>query len=323
MMSEKRGFLVTEFVLAAVILILALNMILGKNEEELDKVVVVLQDAEDEQWAALKYGLKMAAEEYEVELSVVDLEEGLSVEAQKSMIEGEVENGADALIVQPISGKDVQKVLKGIGRKIPVMLIEEEVFEKSGSYLFPVTKADDKQMGEVLAKEVLKDFEGNIGAKRIGILSVETDSEAIRKRADGAKTVLEKSGASVVEISVDDFLWGEYTEEKGNGVDVVIALNDQDLTAVGSYFADNKPQREVLYGVGHSTEAVYYLDKGIAETIVVPDEFDIGYQSLSEVVKELNGHFRKMKKQKISYAVLRKETLFTKENQEIIFTMSQ
>lgn len=135
--------------------------------------------------------------------------------------------------------------------------------------------------------------------------------------------VLEKSGATIEDISIDAFLWGAYTEEKGNGMDIVVALNDQDLTTLGAYFADNQPQREMLYGVGHSTEAIYYLDKGIVEAVVVPDEFNAGYQSLSEVAKKLNSHFGKMKKQKISYAVIRKETLFTKENQEIILTMSQ
>lgn len=135
--------------------------------------------------------------------------------------------------------------------------------------------------------------------------------------------VLEKSGATIEEISIDAFLWGEYTEEKGNGMDIIVALNDQDLTALGAYFADNQPQREMLYGVGHSTEAVYYLDKGIVEAVVVPDEFNVGYQSLSEVAKKLKSRFGKMKKRKISYTVIRKETLFTKENQEIILTMSQ
>ena len=323
MMNEKRGFVVTELVLAGVILILALNMILGKHEKELEKVVVVLQDAEDNQWAALKYGLKMAAEEYEVEFSVVDLEEGASAESQKSIIEGEVENGADALIIQPISVGDTKKMLKSIERKVPVMLIEEEVCGKSGSSLFPVAKADDQQMGKELAEEVMHDFEGNIGAKRIGILINEMDSAAIKKRAEGAKMVLERSGATIEEISIDDFLWGEYTEDKGNGMDIIVALNDRNLTALGEYFADNQPQREMLYGVGHSTEAVYYLDKGIVEAVVVPDEFNVGFQSLSEVAKKLKSHFGKMKKRKISYTVIRKETLFTKENQEIILTMSQ
>lgn len=323
MMNEKRGFVVTELVLVVVILFLALNMILGKHEEELEKVVVVLQDAEDEQWAALKYGLKMAAEESEVELSVVDMEEGLSVEAQRAIIEGEIENGADALIVQPGSGADAKKVLREINRKVPVMLIEQEVFGKSGNSLFQVTKTDDEAMGEALAKEVIQDFEGNIGAKRIGIFMEETDSDAVRKRADGVRSVLEESGATLEEISMDSFLWGEYTEEKGNAVDIVVALSDQDMTTLGSYFADNQPQREILYGVGHSTEAVYYLDKGIAEVLVVPDEFNMGYQSLSEIAKKLNSQFGKMKSHEISYAVIRKETLFTKENQEIILTMSQ
>ena len=31
---------------------------------------------------------------------------------------------------------------------------------------------------------------------------------------------------------------------------------------------------------GNSTEAVYYLDTGIAGCLVVPDEFNVGYQSL-------------------------------------------
>ncbi|MFR2836002.1 MAG: hypothetical protein ACLTCI_04085 [[Clostridium] nexile] len=35
---------------------------------------------------------------------------------------------------------------------------------------------------------------------------------------------------------------------------------------------------ELLYGIGQSTEAIYYLDKGIAECVVVPDEFNVGYQ---------------------------------------------
>lgn len=321
MKDEKRGFIITELALAVVILVLALNMISGKHEKDLAKVVVVLQDAEDDQWTALKHGLKMAAEEYEIELSVVDIEAGLSVEAQKNILEGEIENGADGLIIQPVSGTDMQKVLKGIGRKIPVMFIEEEVFGKMGNSLFPTAKVDDQQIGRALAKEVLHDFEGNIGAKRIGIVVDETDSDAVKKRADGAKMILEKSGATIEEISTDAFLWGEYADE--NGVDIVIALNNQDMTALGAYFANNQPQRELLYGIGHSTEAVYYLDKGIAEAIVIPDEFNVGYQSLDEIAKKMNNYFGKMKNQKISYTIIRRETLFEKENQEIILTMSQ
>ena len=62
-------------------------------------------------------------------------------------------------------------------------------------------------------------------------------------------------------------------------MDIVIALDDSNLTAIGEYLASSQPHGELLYGIGQSTEAIYYLDKGIAECVVVPDEFNVGYQS--------------------------------------------
>jgi len=112
----------------------------------------------------------------------------------------------------------------------------------------------------------------------------------------------------------------ENTESK---VDIVIALDDSNLTAIGEYLASSQPHGELLYGIGQSTEAIYYLDKGIAECVVVPDEFNVGYQSLSEVARKLDHYFENMKKQTVSYSVIRKETLFSKENQELLLTMSQ
>ena len=70
-------------------------------------------------------------------------------------------------------------------------------------------------------------------------------------------------------------------------------------------------------------EAVYYLDTGIVECLVIPDEFSVGYQSLTEVAKNLNHFFHKMKNHTLSYTVLHREELFAEENQEILFTMSQ
>lgn len=53
------------------------------------------------------------------------------------------------------------------------------------------------------------------------------------------------------------------------------------------------------------------------------DSKNVGYQSLSEVARKLDHYFENMKKQTVSYSVIRKETLFSKENQELLLTMSQ
>lgn len=300
---------------------LALMMISGQNKKALDKVSVILENAGDSQWSALKYGLKMAAEEEGIELAVVDVEEGLDAEAQKKVFEREIEDGADALIVQPVLDKNDQEVLKKIEKRVPVMLVGYEAEKGETRYDLPVIKEDNYEMGQALAEEMLKDFEGNIEEKKIGLLLASTDSNMLSSRECGFKDALEDKNANILELSLDSLLdREENTESK---VDIVIALDDSNLTAIGEYLASSQPHGELLYGIGQSTEAIYYLDKGIAECVVVPDEFNVGYQSLSEVARKLDHYFENMKKQTVSYSVIRKETLFSKENQELLLTMSQ
>lgn len=321
MMNNKKGFVLTEVILMIMVIGLALMMISGQNKKALDKVSVILENAGDSQWSALKYGLKMAAEEEGIELAVVDVEEGLDAEAQKKVFEREIEDGADALIVQPVLDKNDQEVLKKIEKRVPVMLVGYEAEKGETRYDLPVIKEDNYEMGQALAEEMLKDFEGNIEEKKIGLLLASTDSNMLSSRECGFKDALEDKNANILELSLDSLLdREENTESK---VDIVIALDDSNLTAIGEYLASSQPHGELLYGIGQSTEAIYYLDKGIVECVVVPDEFNVGYQSLSEVARKLDHYFENMKKQTVSYSVIRKETLFSKENQELLLTMSQ
>ena len=310
MMNNKKGFVLTEVILMIMVIGLALMMISGQNKKALDKVSVILENAGDSQWSALKYGLKMAAEEEGIELAVVDVEEGLDAEAQKKVFEREIEDGADALIVQPVLDKNDQEVLKKIEKRVPVMLVGYEAEKGETRYDLPVIKEDNYEMGQALAEEMLKDFEGNIEEKKIGLLLASTDSNMLSSRECGFKDALEDKNANILELSLDSLLdREENTESK---VDIVIALDDSNLTAIGEYLASSQPHGELLYGIGQSTEAIYYLDKGIAECVVVPDEFNVGYQSLSEVARKLDHYFENMKKQTVSYSVIRKETLFSK-----------
>ena len=47
----------------------------------------------------------MAAEDQEIEMFVVGTEGAMSAEDEKNVIEQEIDNGADALIIQPQQGK--------------------------------------------------------------------------------------------------------------------------------------------------------------------------------------------------------------------------
>lgn len=324
MKNSKRLFILIEAVLAVMVVILAAVMLREKNGKALDKVSVIIQDSDDNQWSAFRYGLRMAAEDQKIEMFVVSTGGGLTAEEAKSMIEREIENGADAVIVQPVPGADTEKMLRNMEKKIPVMLVGCAASKEKGDSVLPTTEPDNYAMGTALAEELLKDYNGNINGKTLGILSEAADSEAAVNREKGFRDVLRDTGAVVSWSVYDSF---EETEENllvaHPRVDLVVALDDNSLTTAGKMAAAKNLHGALVYGIGNSTEAIYYLDTGFAECLVVPDEFNVGYQSLTEAAESLKHSFHKMQDRTVSYTVIRRDTLFSKENQEVLFTMSQ
>lgn len=75
-------------------------------------------------------------------------------------------------------------------------------------------------------------------------------------------------------------------EEKWNlGADIVIALENSETERAVDYMQENQISVNncVLYGVGNSEKAVYELDKGRIQALLVPNEFHMGYQSVKEL----------------------------------------
>ena len=65
-MSSKNTFILTEVILG-ILLIISIGCIMySKDNQEPEKIVVILPDVDENQWSTFKYGLKMAAQEYGV-----------------------------------------------------------------------------------------------------------------------------------------------------------------------------------------------------------------------------------------------------------------
>lgn len=314
MKNSKKVFLLIKVVLGIMVIIMAFFMIRERSGENLERISVIVQKSDDNQWTAFQYGLKMAAEDQGVELFVVGTGDELTVEEQKNLMEQEISKGVDGIILQPILGKDSGKMLEKIEKKVPVMLIEHSVPEKEDS--FPIIQPNHYAMGMALGEELLKDYNGNIKGKTFGFTAENMGSLATTERILGFTNALEGRGAEIIWQDSKDL-------QQQPKVDFVIALDDSSLVSAGEAAAANNLHGSLVYGIGKSTEAVYYLDTGIAVCLVVPDEFHMGYQSLVEMSKKIKRSLYKMKGDTVSYTVLRQDNLFSKENQELLFTMSQ
>ena len=306
-------FIFIEAVLGTMVLFLAFLMLREKNVDKSYQISVIVENADDTQWSAFKYGLKMAAEDKGAEMVMVSTGASLSQEEEKKLIEEEIKNGADGVIVQPVSGEDTQQMLKKVGNKAEIMLVDDIL---SGIEKFPVIQPDAYAIGKTLVEELLKDYGGNLEGKTLGILNGKEGLKSSAEKEKGFIEALQGTGAEIV--------WSDTKiTENMPDVDFVIALDDNSLRAAGEMAAANNLHGAIVYGIGNSTQSVYYLDMGIAECLVIPDTFNVGYQSLTELVNKLEKAFYEYENQEIPYTVMRKENMFSKENQEVIFTMSQ
>ena len=289
MISSKKMFVLTEAVLAVLVVMTAIAMLRGKSGEKHSKISVIIQDSDDNQWAAFKYGLRMAAQDQNVEMFVVSTGEMLSAEEEYEAVEDEIENGADAVILQPVPGEDMEELLNRIEKKVPVTLVEQPASEDYTVSKIPAVHPDNYAMGKALAEELLRDYSGKIKGKTVGIVSRQGGSIAVLEREKGLCSILEDNGAEV-SWTVSDFS----TEEE----------------------AEMELEKELI-------KAVYCLDTGFVRCLVVPDDFTMGYRSLTETAESLGHIFRRPQSRTVSFTVMRRDTLFLKENQEILFTMSQ
>ena len=324
MKNSKKLFILTEIVLGVMVVVLAIIMIREKNGRPLKKISVIVQHSDDSQWSAFKYGLKMAAQDKGVDVFIVNTGKILTVEEELDIIRDEVENGADAVILQPVPGIDAEKSLKKIKNRVPVILVESAVSEDGESSGIPTVKPDNYAMGRALAEELLRDYSGSLEEKTLGIVMENSNSEADVSRMRGVEDALKDTGVDVLWSVSDSF--GENEEnslDKQSKVDIVIALDDSSLTAAGEYSLHNNLHGALVYGIGNSTEAIYYLDTGIVQCLIVPDGFNMGYQSVTAAAEGLGYPFFEVKSETVSYFVIHREELFSPQNQEIIFTMSQ
>lgn len=324
MKNSRKNFIVIEAVLAVLAAAVTAAMLQGQNGDRRNKISVIVQNSDDSQWTAFKYGLKMAAEDADAEMSVVSTGSSLTAEEMEKIIQRETDNGADGILVQPVPGEDTAELLKKTDAKIPVMLVESGMKAEGKDLNLSVVQPDHYACGRDLAEELLKDYRGNLRGKTMGLFLETEETEASLQRKKGFCDAIRDAGGEI-SWSVSGFYGadGEKTLQSQPWVDFIIAFDDSSLTAAGEASAARNLHGALIYGIGSSTEAVYYLDTGAAECLVVPDEFNVGYQSLTEMAGRLEEIFYETEEKTVSHTVLRRNTLFSEENQELLFTMSQ
>lgn len=124
MKNSRKEFIMTETVLALLIVIVAFMMFREKSLTRSDKVSVILQDSDDSRMSALKYGHLHGGGRIRVWRYLLSgTEDRLTVSEAEQIAETQLEDGADALILQPVSDDGMEEMIQKLEKKVPVLLL--------------------------------------------------------------------------------------------------------------------------------------------------------------------------------------------------------
>lgn len=320
MKRNRLYFGILSLILLLIIAWASYSMLHVGKQEETHIVSVIVNDSNNDRWIALHQGLEQASDDYNIDLNFVSTGKFASVDEELALINRELENGAEGIIVQMIGEAEE---LEGISSRVAVMLLETDA-SPEGVYAF--TGPDNTAIGSALADAIKEDFGEELSGKTVGILSGNEEKLSTQQRLAGLHEGLAETEAEI--------LWTIEcaNEQRGNTdalqgaapVDIVIALENDETERMVDYLqTENARMESLLYGVGCSEKAVYYLDKGVIHMLLVPNEFNMGYQSMEAMANQLHYRLTKAEDCQVDYLMVDRTNLYDEDNQKVLFPIVQ
>lgn len=289
MIGRHWRLLIFLYVVFLVILFLmcSTDLIIREPEKEIYQIAVIIEDVKSDNYSNFRKGMDQAAVEYNVDVHFITLYEKLDAEQQMELMDREQQDGADALIVVPAD----EEQIAGKQMAVPVIFLRSGL---GGASMGSIT-VDYEKMGEQLADQMAEDIQKNSSVLLLTNPAKQSDMD--RMFLQGARAVLADGGYHTRTIEVDEeegilssldtlTVWKE-------GRCVILAENQEILTAMAGIMADAPDvaaRVRGLYGRGNTLPILNDLDCGYIDGICVTDDFSIGYLSVREAVRILEGN---------------------------------
>ena len=323
-MKNKRLFPALVLILVAMILAVTGFMIWESgNTAKLRQIHVIIENSNDNRWVQFIEGMKQAAEDQEVILTVVPTGHIETLSEEEAIAERAIANGSDGVIIQLCSSIGAASTLEKLSDRTNIELVDENAYEVM-SNVVGVVSPDHRAIGETIAQETAVYAPKPLENCAIGVIRGSSALSSMEQRMDGFTETLEGLGGRtdwVVEYMGDAKEIKEQLAEH-EVPDILVALDNAGMEAAGEY-ASSQEKKIIVIGTGTSTKSIYYLDCGIVQSLVVPEDYMMGYQSVSDLADYIHRNRFLPLVRSIAHRTIHKDTLFAEENQEILFPVQR
>ena len=325
-MYEDRSFLWPIIGGLVVTILFCTVMLVRGTGEKRYQVSVIVSDSSQDRWVPLKAGLTQAAKDNNIDLSYVYTDYIDDVFTQTTLINQEIAEGADGIITDFCLSMGTAEIVRNIISRVPVEFIITNVdadADISGNYATVMT--DNVEVGRAIGNELVIDYGDRLKGLKIGIIAGNQQQYAMQDRLKG---FLDAVGAKEPEIvwTVEEsrFLEQELKRSMERVTPaVIIGLDNTSLEAAVDYVAASGTDKLPLYGAGCSEKLAYYIDNGTIASMILPNEFSMGYQSLTDLSTKLRNRMLVLEDREQGFNVVHQDNLFRDENQRILFPIVQ
>lgn len=305
--------------LLVVFLVVILGEIIYYNqfdskEEAVKQVSLIVYGSDATKWERLKEGAELASKDYNAEISLITMSTENDAMEQISLINREIENGADALMIASCDSEKIDDYLKK--RKIEIPYVYVESGNENGA---ETIDADNEKMGNRLAQTI---YENEKEWIKVAIIADNLERNSVKRRLKGLTETTFKYADEIVLWERNEyeknkkamfFLQRALTEE---AVDVVIALDNSSMDSLLDAII-NLNKEIKIYGIANTDKAVYYLDNKMIKALVYQDDFSAGYLGVERLFKKESK--KNIDIHEIKYSVVKREDIYNDENQKVLF----
>ena len=321
MRVRKKQYLILAILISSLffLIILSKNFIY-EEDNKVYRISVIIRGKNSESWMITKEGIDQAALDMNVDISFITLSEENNLEEQEKLIKREIDDGVDALIIAPVDSEKMSNAIKSAKEKVPVVLIDSTI---QGMKQIPYVSCDNYLLGKSLADEVIRS--GNY-RKNIAIINSDTSYSSIGDRYRGFEEVIKesKNKYELWDISGDTINGTEYIPKmvKEKNIDILVALEPSTLEVLAQAKKElilgyEESKNIEIYGVGSTSKIIALLEEHVINSIIVQNEFNVGYLCVQAAVDLIKGE--KINNKNIDFSVISNINMYSDENQRLLF----
>jgi ribose transport system substrate-binding protein len=261
----------------------------GVAQAQQTKSLALVTNAAADFWTIARRGVEKAAKEHpDYKMQVVVTGQATAAE-QRRELDDLLATGIAGISISAIDPKNSTEEFNKVAAKAVLFTTDSDAPDSNRvAYIGTDNTAAGRQAGEEIKKALPN------GGKVMGFVGT-MDADNARERVDGIREVLKGTNIELVDIRTDGV---DFAKAKANvqdalakgGIDCLVGLysynTPQIYTAVKEAGMAGKVK---IVGFDEDVQTLRGISDGTVQSTVVQQPFEFGYQSMTDMIKYING----------------------------------